>query len=83
MFILFHLDELVRVSERLEGAFSLANVVDPIEVTISDAIMNFQTHSDSLSTQVFYVLYGVKFVYNYEESYAILKCSVSHYKMMQ
>lgn len=48
-----YVDELVRVSERLEGAFSLANVVDPIEVTISDAIMNFQTHSDSLSTQIF------------------------------
>lgn len=48
-----YVDELVKVSERLEGSFSFANVVDPIEVTISDAIMNFQTHSDTLSTQIF------------------------------
>lgn len=47
------IDELVKVAERLEGPFNIENVVDPIEVKISEAIMNFQSNFDTLSKQIF------------------------------
>lgn len=54
-------DELVKVAERLEGPFNIENVVDPIEVKISEAIMNFQSNFDTLSKQVISTdLFGLK-----------------------
>ena len=56
-------DELVKVAERLEGPFNIENVVDPIEVKISEAIMNFQSNFDTLSKQVISTdLSGLKLV---------------------
>jgi len=45
-------DSLSKVGERLEGPFNIESVVDPIDVKISDAIMNFQENNDEVSKKV-------------------------------
>lgn len=42
-----------KVSDRLLGPFNIAVVVEPINVKISEAIMNFQERSQELSQRVF------------------------------
>ena len=42
----------MKVAERLEGPFNIESVVDPIDVKISDAIMNFQENGETVSTKV-------------------------------
>lgn len=48
-----YLDAMIRLAERLEGPFNIESVVDPIDVKISEAIMNLQEHSESVSSKVF------------------------------
>ena len=43
---------LMKLAEKLEGPFNIEMVVDPIDVKISDAIMNFQENSETVSTKV-------------------------------
>lgn len=43
--------------ERLEGPFNFESVVDPIDVMISDAIMNMQENSMQVSQKVGYILF--------------------------
>ena len=45
-------DELMRVADRLEGPFNIEAVVDPIDVKISDAIMNFQENAQTVTDKV-------------------------------
>lgn len=45
-------DALMKLAERLEGPFNIETVVDPIDVKISDAIMNFQESSDTITSKV-------------------------------
>lgn len=45
-------DSLSKVAERLEGPFNIESVVDPIDVKISDAIMNFQENNEEVSKKV-------------------------------
>ncbi len=45
-------DALMKLAEKLEGPFNIETVVDPIDVKISDAIMNFQENSETVSTKV-------------------------------
>lgn len=45
-------DELLKVAERLQGPFNVENVVRPINVKISNAIMNFQENSEAVTTKV-------------------------------
>ena len=45
-------DELLKVAERLQGPFNMENVISPINVKISDAIMNFQESADTVTTKV-------------------------------
>ena len=45
-------DALMKVADRLEGPFNIESVVDPIDVKISDAIMNFQESSENVKTKV-------------------------------
>jgi len=45
-------DELLRVAERLEGPFNVENVIGPINVKISNAIMNFQESADTVTSKV-------------------------------
>ena len=40
------------MADRLEGPFNIENVVEPIEVKISDAIMNFQENAESVTLKV-------------------------------
>lgn len=40
------------MAERLEGPFNIESVVDPIDVKISDAIMNFQENNEEVSKKV-------------------------------
>ena len=42
----------MKIATRLEGPFNIEMVVEPIDVKISDAIMNFQENSESVSTKV-------------------------------
>ena len=42
----------MKLAEKLEGPFNIEMVVDPIDVKISDAIMNFQESSETVSTKV-------------------------------
>lgn len=48
-----YIDSLSKVAERLEGPFNIESVVDPIDVKISDAIMNFQENNEEVSKKVF------------------------------
>ncbi|XP_074658464.1 glypican-6-like [Tubulanus polymorphus] len=48
-----YVDALMSLAERLEGPFNIEAVVDPINVKISDAIMNFQENSGEVSSKVF------------------------------
>lgn len=53
VFSLFaHTDALVKVADRLLGPFNIELVVDPIDIKISDAIMNFQENGLEISQKV-------------------------------
>ena len=43
---------LLKLATRLEGPFNIESVVDPIDVQISDAIMNYQENSEAVSNKV-------------------------------
>ena len=45
-------DALKNLAKRLEGPFNIESVVDPIDVKISDAIMNLQENSVQVSSKV-------------------------------
>ncbi|KAM9537843.1 LOW QUALITY PROTEIN: glypican-4 [Guaruba guarouba] len=47
------MDSMLLVAERLEGPFNIESVMDPIDVKISDAIMNMQENSMQVSQKVF------------------------------
>ncbi|XP_053329426.1 glypican-4 [Spea bombifrons] len=47
------IDAMLMVAERLEGPFNIETVMDPIDVKISDAIMNMQENSVQVSEKVF------------------------------
>lgn len=50
--ILLILDAMLGLAERLEGPFNFESVMDPIDVKISDAIMNMQENSIQVSQKV-------------------------------
>ncbi len=43
---------MLGLAERLEGPFNFESVMDPIDVKISDAIMNMQENSIQVSQKV-------------------------------
>ena len=45
-------DEMLRLATRLKGPFNIERVVLPIDVKISDAIMNFQQNAQSIIHKV-------------------------------
>jgi hypothetical protein len=47
------------VAERLEGPFNIETVVDPIDVKISEAIMNFQEDSTTVTERVIFFSFDV------------------------
>uniref|UniRef100_A0A3P8XWC0 Glypican 4 n=1 Tax=Esox lucius TaxID=8010 RepID=A0A3P8XWC0_ESOLU len=47
------LDAMLSLAERLEGPFNFESVMDPIDVKISEAIMNMQENSMQVSQKVF------------------------------
>ena len=51
-FLYFVLDALMKLADRLEGPFNIESVVGPIDVKISDAIMNFQENSETVLSKV-------------------------------
>ncbi|KAG1927404.1 glypican-6b [Pimephales promelas] len=46
-------DAMLLVTERLEGPFNIESVMEPVDVKISEAIMNMQENSMQISYQVF------------------------------
>ncbi|KAG8553358.1 hypothetical protein GDO81_003385 [Engystomops pustulosus] len=47
------IDSMLSVAERLEGPFNIEMVMEPIDVKISEAIMNMQENSNQVSQKVF------------------------------
>ncbi|XP_068181793.1 glypican-4 [Antennarius striatus] len=47
------LDAMLMLVDRLEGPFNFESVIDPIDVKLSDAIMNMQENSMQVSQKVF------------------------------
>ncbi|XP_064413749.1 glypican-6 isoform X2 [Latimeria chalumnae] len=47
------IDAMLLVADRLEGPFNIESVMDPIDVKISEAIMNMQDNSMQVSAKVF------------------------------
>ncbi|XP_061581824.1 glypican-4 [Cololabis saira] len=47
------LDAMLGLADRLEGPFNFESVMDPIDVKISEAIMNMQENSQQVSHKVF------------------------------
>ena len=52
-YFLCFLDNLQILADRLVGPFDIEDVVDPIGVKISDAIMNFQNSGYDVTTKVY------------------------------
>lgn len=52
-------DALLKVADRLLGPFNIELVVDPIDIKISDAIMNFQENGYEISQKVRTIFYPV------------------------
>jgi len=50
------LDSMLGLAERLEGPFNFESVMDPIDVKISDAIMNMQENSIQVSQKVWFLI---------------------------
>jgi len=48
-----YIDNLISVGERLNGPFNIETVVEPIDIKISDAIMNFQESGYEVTQKVF------------------------------
>lgn len=48
-----YIEALQMVAARLEGPFNIETVVDPIDVKISEAIMNFQEGSEAVQEKIF------------------------------
>ncbi|KAL4635757.1 glypican-6 [Arapaima gigas] len=47
------IDAMLQVAEKLEGPFNIESVMEPIDVKISEAIMNMQDNSIQVSSKVF------------------------------
>lgn len=45
-------DAMLLVAQRLEGPFNIETVMEPIDVKISEAIMNMQENSDQVTYRV-------------------------------
>lgn len=48
-----YIDAMLLVAQRLEGPFNIESVMEPIDVKISEAIMNMQDNSQQVSYRVF------------------------------
>lgn len=51
-FISFMTDAMLLVAQRLEGPFNIESVMEPIDVKISEAIMNMQDNSAQVTYRV-------------------------------
>ncbi|GBP13048.1 Glypican-6 [Eumeta japonica] len=48
-----YVDAVEKVADRLLGPFNIVMVVEPIDIKISEAIMNFQEHNQEISQKIF------------------------------
>lgn len=48
-----YIGSMLMLASRLESSFNIETVVDPIDIKISDAIMNFQENGPAVSQQLF------------------------------
>ena len=46
---------MLKVADRLDGPFSIENVLDPMDVKISEAIMNFQENAETVTSKVRFI----------------------------
>jgi len=47
-----YVDAMMMVADRLEGPFNIDDVLDPMDVKISEAIMNFQENAEAVTAKV-------------------------------
>lgn len=52
-----------KLAERLEGSFNIEAVVEPMDIKISEAIMNFQENSDTISEKVLSHQFSAALIY--------------------
>lgn len=50
---------MMMVADRLEGPFNIDSVLDPMDVKISEAIMNFQENAEAVTAKVDTHTHGV------------------------
>ncbi|XP_035218855.1 glypican-6-like [Stegodyphus dumicola] len=48
-----YINAMMMLASRLESSFNIESVVDPIDIKISDAIMNFQENGQTVSQELF------------------------------
>lgn len=48
-----YIDALINLADRLEGPFNIESVVEPFNIKVSDAIMNFQENGVQVSEKIF------------------------------
>ncbi|XP_054706530.1 glypican-6-like [Uloborus diversus] len=48
-----YINAMMMLASRLESSFNIESVVDPIDIKISDAIMNFQENGQAVSQELF------------------------------
>lgn len=59
---------MLSLAERLEGPFNFESVMDPIDVKISDAIMNMQENSMQVTQKVSFYIFYIFFFYHFTVS---------------
>lgn len=52
LYFVFCVDAMEKVTDRLLGPFNIEMVVEPIDIKISEAIMNFQENGPEVSQRV-------------------------------
>jgi len=62
---------MLKVADRLEGPFNIESVIEPLDVKISDAIMNFQENSEAVTSKVRALMWGDQVV---EAVVKIIRC---------
>ncbi|XP_040298428.1 glypican-4 [Bufo bufo] len=72
------IDSMLMVAERLEGPFNIESVMDPIDVKISEAIMNMQENSNPVSVKVFEGCGPPKILSNTRVSRSISDSNINH-----
>jgi len=65
-----YIDALIQLIGRLETSFNIESVVGPIDIKISEAIMNFQDNGDAVSKRVC----NFEIIISYKVTFCFILC---------